>query len=276
MMNEYAVRTLFGASFLCILELVLPRSEISLVSRARAAIFWAVYIVITSCAFVISGRVLRNLNIVPLFAIDLSQWTSASNILIQLTFGTMAWIIVTQVTGFFYYWFHRAQHKSKLLWRFHSVHHSIEEMSALNSNHHFSEEILRIPFIAVPASFLVHFEQPSMPLLWMTLLAAQGMWEHSTTRLNFGWFRYVVPDNVFHRIHHSREKKHFDKNFGSGSALWDIVFGTVYYPEKNEWPDVGLSFQKEPKTVNEFLFRPFWRKKKKDKPVEIPALGSHV
>ena len=138
-------------------------------------------------------------------------------------------------------------------------------MSALNSNHHFTEELFRIPFVTIPMTLLFSFDTAYVPWIWATLLGWQGVYEHSSTRLHLGWFRYLIPDNRFHRIHHSREAAHLNKNFGSGSSFWDLVFGTAYFPRKSEWPDVGLDGLAEPRTLREFLFRPFWRARRSDK-----------
>ena len=35
-----------------------------------------------------------------------------------------------------------------------------------------------------------------------------------------------------HQIHHSTEKKHFDKNFGVAFAIWDLMFGSLALSEK--------------------------------------------
>ena len=35
-----------------------------------------------------------------------------------------------------------------------------------------------------------------------------------------------------HQIHHSTEKKHFDKNFGVAFAIWDLMFGSLVLSEK--------------------------------------------
>jgi hypothetical protein len=35
-----------------------------------------------------------------------------------------------------------------------------------------------------------------------------------------------------HQIHHSTEKKHFDKNFGVAFAIWDLMFGSLAFSEK--------------------------------------------
>lgn len=246
-----------AAALIVVAEYLLPQSRYSLISRIRGAMFWTLYIAITALGMTLFGRLWPYLGISPLFHVDLKALSSSGNWLLAGFGGVLASLILLQVGEFFYYWFHRAQHSSKFLWRFHSEHHSLEEMSAFNSNHHFTEEFFRIPFMTIPISLLFSFEQGYVPWVWAFFLACQGIFEHSSTKLHFGWFRYVIPDNRFHRIHHSVEKKHFDKNFGSGSALWDIVFGTAYYPNNDEWPDVGLKRKKEPSTIREFLFRPF-------------------
>ena len=34
-----------------------------------------------------------------------------------------------------------------------------------------------------------------------------------------------------HQIHHSTEKRHFDKNFGVALAVWDLIFGSLSHSE---------------------------------------------
>ena len=63
----------------------------------------------------------------------------------------------------------------------------------------------------------------------------------------------VIADNRFHRIHHSVEPDHFDKNFGAGTSLWDQLFGTAYFPKENEWPATGLPDQREVRTLRGYL-----------------------
>lgn len=228
-------------------------------SRIRGAIFWLVYIAITGAGLILFQRLWQHLGVRPLFDIDLSLMSSSSNPILKAIGGILALLVFTQVGEFFYYWFHRAQHTSRFLWRFHSEHHSLEEMNAFNSNHHFTEELLRIPFVTIPISLLISLNPGYVPWLFAFLMGWQGIYEHSATKIHLGPLRHIIPDNRFHRIHHSVEKRHFNKNFGSASAIWDILFGTAYFSQKDEWPDVGLSSKKQPKTVREFLFRPFKR-----------------
>jgi sterol desaturase/sphingolipid hydroxylase (fatty acid hydroxylase superfamily) len=45
----------------------------------------------------------------------------------------------------------------------------------------------------------------------------------------FGWVgRWLLISPVAHRIHHSPEVEHFDRNFGGITPLWDRLFGTWY------------------------------------------------
>jgi sterol desaturase/sphingolipid hydroxylase (fatty acid hydroxylase superfamily) len=185
----------------------------------------------------------------------------------------LSWVIIPVGVGiigeFFYYWFHRLQHTIPFMWRFHEVHHSLREMSSWNSNHHFTEEIFRIPFVVIPMSLLFHFETGTIPVAIGIIMGLQGQYEHSHAKLNLGFLRYVIGDNRFHRIHHSIEKHHYNKNFGSFSTVWDTVFRTAHFPKKDEWPDTGVDGVEEPKTLRQFLFMPFAAKD--NAPVESPS-----
>jgi sterol desaturase/sphingolipid hydroxylase (fatty acid hydroxylase superfamily) len=155
-----------------------------------------------------------------------------------------------------YYWMHRAQHAIPWLWRFHAVHHAIEKMGPGSGYQHPLESPLKALLIAFPLSLLI--SAPAGPILGF-IIAFQGPYLHSTTRLNFGPFAWIVADNRVHRIHHSRESKHFDRNFGAFTLLWDKLFGTAYFPERREWPAVGLADQREVGSVAEYVMRPFRR-----------------
>lgn len=258
--SDYAGRIFLAAAAIFVLELALPMSRHSMLSRVRGGIFWIIYIVITAVSLTLFQRLWATTGISPLFHLDLSvlsNWSRSP--ILSVVGGIFASILVIQFGEFFYYWFHRMQHAVPVFWRFHAEHHSLQEMNAFNSNHHFTEEIFRIPFITIPVSLLLSFEQGYVPWLWAFLMGWQGIYEHSCTKIHFGWFRYVIPDNRFHRIHHALDPKYRNRNFGSASALWDFIFGTIYYPKKSEWPEVGLRELNEPLSIREFLARPFRR-----------------
>ena len=53
-----------------------------------------------------------------------------------------------------------------------------------------------------------------------------------------GPLRYIIVSPQAHRIHHSREEKHFDTNFGLILSIWDRMFGT-YSGDKGDFPYTG-------------------------------------
>lgn len=254
---DYAWR-IFYASTICFgFEMLFPASRYSLKSRARAAIFWMFYIGIRVVFYSAFETLWIKFDVKPIFTVDFSSLTGSSNFIIRIISYAFVPVLIAVTTEFFYYWFHRAQHTIKMLWRFHEVHHSLREMSAWNSNHHWTEEIFRIPVVVIPLSLLFNFNQGYVPTLVFIIIGMQGQFEHSCMKLNLGALRFVVADNRFHRIHHSVEREHWNRNFGSFTSIWDVIFQTARFPKKTEWPEVGLDYVDEPKTLKEFLFRPF-------------------
>jgi sterol desaturase/sphingolipid hydroxylase (fatty acid hydroxylase superfamily) len=158
---------------------------------------------------------------------------------------------------FLYYWFHRLQHAVPLLWRFHTVHHAIEELNVLNANHHFTEDIFKIPFISVPLA-LVQFQQgphvTTMNIVIATLYAVVLTLVHANSRISYGPLNYVITRPLYHRIHHSIDALHHNKNFCGLFPIWDMLFGTAHFPARDERIKTGLSDKFEAKTIGQFLF----------------------
>jgi sterol desaturase/sphingolipid hydroxylase (fatty acid hydroxylase superfamily) len=160
------------------------------------------------------------------------------------------------VHDFLFYVMHRVQHR--YFWRFHAVHHSIEDLGALNSVNHITEGFFAGLFISTPM-FLLGVEAG----FWVTLiLAIQGVYLHTATRLNFGSLRWLFNDNRFHRIHHSRERQHWDKNFSLIFPFWDLVFGTAHMHDPDAWPATGVHDIPEATGAWDYVIRPFLPKPK--------------
>jgi sterol desaturase/sphingolipid hydroxylase (fatty acid hydroxylase superfamily) len=165
--------------------------------------------------------------------------------------GVVGLIFAACAGDFFYYWMHRCQHRIPYLWKYHSIHHSIEAMGAGTGYQHVTQPLIEAVLIAIPASLFVdHAQAEKLPMF----IGFLGYYIHSNSRLNAGPLRAVLIDNRMHRIHHSREAKHYDKNFGVVTSIWDRLFGTAYFPAEDEWPATGLADRREPQTVLEFLF----------------------
>jgi sterol desaturase/sphingolipid hydroxylase (fatty acid hydroxylase superfamily) len=240
--SQYAWRLCYSFAALTVLECVFPTVRGSFTDRARAIGFWAVYLILTTAGMSLFLIEFSRLGWHPLFDLDFIG----------------APFVGLMIADFFYYWFHRVQHRNGWLWRFHAVHHSFRDMNAVNSPHHFTEELFRIPFVMLPTLLLFRVGGAT-PALLMTVFSLHGYYIHSSTRLSFGPLRWLITDNRMHRVHHSLDPAHFDTNFASITPLWDVLFGTAVAPPKVELLATGLNDLPQPVTVLDYLLRPFRR-----------------
>jgi sterol desaturase/sphingolipid hydroxylase (fatty acid hydroxylase superfamily) len=168
----------------------------------------------------------------------------------QSFIGKFAYLMLYLLAyDFFYYWFHRMQHRTAALWRVHRLHHSELHLNVTTSlRHHWLEEPLKIFTVGIPLQLLLSVPLPDLGLLSI----AVGGWAffiHSNIRLSLGPLSYFFVGPQAHRIHHSIEPQHTDKNFAAIFPIWDILFGTYFHPRKGEFPNTGLHGNVEYKSV---------------------------
>lgn len=184
-----------------------------------------------------------------------------------LDLGLPLWLHVIAIIAlidFLFYWMHRFEHR--FLWRFHSMHHSIRNMSAVNSYHHWTEPLIGAAFMSVPVA-MSGLGTPVAGAAFILAAQLQGYLIHSQTKLHLGPLRRVFVDGRYHRIHHSTDPAHHDRNFAALLPLWDWLFGTQYWPTKDEWPEIGLEEQ-PPRNIKQYLA---WGMPKASVPVAAPA-----
>ena len=221
------------------LEVFAPRSPVPMASRLRGLVFWL--FAVTPIAMLVGtavGFLTRGLHPV----LPASTWRNHPVLAIA---GTM----IVYDLGF--YVMHRLEHR--LFWRIHSVHHSIEHLGTVNSYNHPLQAIFDWLMIFLPLGLL----GLGPGSILATLATVQGFYLHTATTFNLGPLRWVLNDNRHHRIHHSREAAHFDKNFALFFPLWDLVFRTAHMHEPDAWPATGVADVPEARTIIGPLFQPF-------------------
>jgi sterol desaturase/sphingolipid hydroxylase (fatty acid hydroxylase superfamily) len=161
-------------------------------------------------------------------------------------------IVLVLAIDFWSYVVHRAFHKFPALWAMHSLHHSAEALTAVTGARHFW---LEEPLItALPVVGILFKVPPEMvtPIVLLAMLP-DGL-AHTNVRLSLGRFALVLNNPQYHRIHHSREPQHFDKNFCKMLPLFDLIFGTAWKPGKDEFPATGLADAKATGLVDGFIW----------------------
>jgi sterol desaturase/sphingolipid hydroxylase (fatty acid hydroxylase superfamily) len=146
---------------------------------------------------------------------------------------------VVLAVDLFKYWYHRLSHMVPCLWAMHSFHHSAEALTmATGARHYWLETILNaalLPIIPIlfrlPASMVV--------AIGVINFIPDGC-AHANIRIPLGRFVTWIGNPQWHRIHHSVQPEHYDKNFSGLLPLWDIIFGTAWIPHPDEYPATGL------------------------------------
>lgn len=239
-------------------ELVAPIERTSVRARLTGIFYLVVGSVGGILVYDLLGYLWSLLGVKPLLTVP--TWTGIAGIAISLL-----------VFDFFAYWQHRALHR--FAWPVHAVHHSAEELCAATNYAHFLESAVRFVVLVVPLS-LVKFELAAVPYALLALRSALAFYIHSPTNAHLGPLRWIFVDNRFHRVHHSVEQQHFDKNFGILFSFWDRMFGTAYEPEPDCWPAVGIAGTPSPKGLLDYLLFPLSRFRRRPSHAVVPLAAS--
>jgi len=161
------------------------------------------------------------------------------------------------IFDFFYYWYHRLQHQSSLFWQQHKLHHADPALNVTSATfHHWLEGPLRTIFISIPMSFVIKLSPEDLAIIGVVLTLWAGL-KHANVRVPLGLLTPIVVGPQLHRLHHSIEPQHRDRNFAAFFPIYDVVFGSYCGPQPSEWPATGLPNGEWPKSVAEANLWPF-------------------
>ena len=125
---------------------------------------------------------------------------------------------------------HRLSHRVGFLWLVHSIHHSQPSLTAFTNFRFHLGNVLFRTLVQFPVFVLLGSPQlGGVPLLWLTVLASvllEGL-AHCDLPWRFGLLGRLLVSPAFHRVHHSVEERHHDRNFGIALSVWDRLFGTA-------------------------------------------------
>ncbi|OGX31702.1 MAG: hypothetical protein A2787_00900 [Omnitrophica WOR_2 bacterium RIFCSPHIGHO2_01_FULL_48_9] len=144
-------------------------------------------------------------------------------------------ILLTDFLAWFQHW---VKHKVPWFWQIHAVHHSQREINMFTDlRFHFMEYIISRTIVVVPLTVL-GIETPKIAAwavfnTWFTRLY------HANIKSNLGFLRYIFVTPQSHRVHHSIEQRHQDKNFGVIFSFWDRIFKTQH-ENCEEYPETGI------------------------------------
>jgi sterol desaturase/sphingolipid hydroxylase (fatty acid hydroxylase superfamily) len=209
---------------------------------------FCVQIAVPSClAFLLAYALATNLGADTKFLSIL--WPSKLPVFFQA-------LLMLLISDFLRYWIHRFNHNSELLWRLHAVHHSPDKLYWINVGRFHPIE-KAIQFLADSLPFILAGVTPEVLGLYFLVYSAHGFFQHCNVNLKLGRLNYIVSGPELHRWHHSRKVKESNNNYGNNFIIWDLLFGTRFFPKDLEVGRLGVLSESYPKDFIAQLKAPF-------------------
>ncbi|TNE90560.1 MAG: sterol desaturase family protein [Deltaproteobacteria bacterium] len=177
-------------------------------------------------------------------------WDSFTKALVLLPFLALApyapvqlpvdavwgWVIGLLAYDFCSYWAHRHHHEIALLWGIHSAHHAAEDFNfAAALRQALFQNLFKWAW-KLPLALFMPFE------MLVGLVVFDYLYQfvqHTQYVPKLGPIEWVMNTPSHHRVHHGRNEKYLDKNYGGILIIWDRLFGTFQVEE--EEADFGIT-----------------------------------
>jgi sterol desaturase/sphingolipid hydroxylase (fatty acid hydroxylase superfamily) len=171
---------------------------------------------------------------------------------------TIIFLVALLSAEFGHYWAHRLSHRSLFLWQFHKVHHYSEQINVLtDARTHPIDKLLPLIFTSVCMAIGVSLVAPPIGnsfdayatfaknywWLWpiSTFPFTVGYFSHTPqVPISLGWGDYVFLTPALHVVHHARDRRLHDGNYGGSLSVWDWVFGTARRHDLREPLPLGI------------------------------------
>jgi sterol desaturase/sphingolipid hydroxylase (fatty acid hydroxylase superfamily) len=124
-----------------------------------------------------------------------------------------------------YYGWHWISHKSAFMWASHFPHHSAKRINFLASVRQGWTDVLTGAWLTWVILAFVGFTPAQMAPYFTALMLVQLM-AHNEWVPKLGPLEWVLVTPSNHRVHHSLEARHIDRNYGGVLIVWDRLFGT--------------------------------------------------
>ena len=181
--------------------------------------------------------------------------TEASSLTATVVF-TLAMALLSDFGSFVSHWW---MHRNPLLWEFHKVHHSAEVLTPITVYRmHPLDDIITAGIIggitgtfdALTRFYIAPGLSPytiyGLGIISFLFFVTGYHLRHSHVWLSYGpLVSKILISPAQHQIHHSKAKRHWNKNYGFTFAIWDYLFGTLYVPKEREEIDFGIGNNEE-------------------------------
>ena len=148
------------------------------------------------------------------------------------------WVAAFIAYDFCYYWKHRCGHEWRIMWASHSAHHQSEEYNLSTALRQTSTDyigfVFYLPMYLAGTPVYVMISVGTLNLVYQ-------FWVHTQHVDRMGMLDYLLVTPSNHRVHHAKNPRYIDKNYGGFLIVWDRLFGTFCDEQRDEKPIYGIT-----------------------------------
>jgi sterol desaturase/sphingolipid hydroxylase (fatty acid hydroxylase superfamily) len=178
-----------------------------------------------------------NIGIGHLLPLSIMAYTYAHCASWTLSESIGGWVLAFLLYDLAWYIDHRIGHRVSLFWAMHQVHHSSTEYNTTVASRGF---LFDITLINRPMFYLLPVLGVS-PFQFICISIVTNIWgiaQHTRLVGNVPILDLLFATPSNHRVHHGKEPKYIDRNYGEVLIIWDRIFGT--YQSEEEEPSYGV------------------------------------
>ncbi|TLF45535.1 sterol desaturase family protein [Maribacter aurantiacus] len=183
------------------------------------------------------------------------NWLPAMPLWLYVLLGVM---LLDLIGAYLAHW---VEHKVKPLWMVHLVHHSDHHVDTTTANrHHPLESFVRYLFTLL--GVLLVGAPIGIIMLYQSLSVVLSQFNHANIKLPTKldkYLSYIIVSPDMHKVHHHYVLPYTDSNYGNIFAIWDRLFGTYMYLDRESivygvdtFPD-----ERENSSISGLLKQPF-------------------
>ena len=155
----------------------------------------------------------------------------------DLNRGALGVVLCLLLADLIYYLWHRLSHRWPWLWATHWVHHTAGRLNVLTAVRQGWTDTFSGTWLSWAPLGLLGFSFQTVGVYFALLLVFEALIHNEWVgRLGALEAVLVTPSN--HRVHHSLDTAHIDRNFGGVLIVWDRLFGTF----QSEGPEIVSRF----------------------------------
>jgi sterol desaturase/sphingolipid hydroxylase (fatty acid hydroxylase superfamily) len=136
--------------------------------------------------------------------------------------GVLLCVVLADLT---YYAWHRLSHRWRWMWATHWVHHTASRLNVLASVRQGWTDAFSGAWLSWAPLGLLGFPFETVGIYFAVLLVVEAL-IHNEWAGRLGPLEAVLVTPSHHRVHHSLDAAHIDRNFGGVLIVWDRLFGT--------------------------------------------------